>query len=114
MHDDFDEHLRAAFAKSERELRDESFVSATLERIERDRSRRAVTKFLVYALGVLVIGAASPFLIAGMVWLSGGLELAFSFTNRWLETTVGMAVAVACSLAVLATHARFARLSKRW
>jgi hypothetical protein len=114
MQDDFEKQLQTAFAKNERELRDESFVSATLERIERDRSRYAVTRFLAYALGVLVIGVASPFLIAGMAWLSNGLELAFFLANRWLETTLGMVVAVACSFAILATRARIARLSKRW
>ena len=100
--DDPDKDMRALFAESERDFADEPFVSATIARVEARHSRTVrVRVMLLKSAVVLGVAAASPLLIKGSSWLSGGLEDIFSSTGKLLDTPYGAAVAILCSLSIV-------------
>ena len=102
MQPEHDPQLQALFAKSAQDFRDEAFVRAAIQRIEARDSRRAIARGAFWVAGLVGVAFVSPFLIEGASWLSDGLDLAFSSTNRVLYTPVGTVCAIVLSVALFA------------
>ena len=102
MQPEHDSQLQALFAKNAQDFRDEAFVRAAIRRIETRDSRRAIARGVLWVAGLVGVAVISPFLIEGAAWLSDGLDLAFSSTNRVLYTPVGTVCAIVLSVTLFA------------
>jgi len=102
MQPEHDSQLQALFAKSGQDFRDDAFVRAAIQRIEARDTRRAIARGVIWFAGLGGVAIVSPFLIEGASWLSDGLDLAFSSTNRVLYTPVGTVCAIVLSVTLFA------------
>lgn len=101
MHDDWDKELEVLFRKSDAELPDEPFLAKTAERLRSTRLSRAAGRWALRVLAIAAAAAASPWLIDASIRLSAALEYVFGEADAFLETPVGMAIAVLCVLPVI-------------
>lgn len=104
--DGLDRDLQSLFRERGRHLEAEPFVSLTLKRIERDRSRRAFAGMLHRVCAVAVIAGLSPVLIRGSAWLSSVLRHLFDFGGKVLDTPRGMFLATLVVISILIGTAR--------
>ncbi len=104
MPDALDRDLQALFQDHTRDLHDDPFVGATLARIESQRSRRALGKLLLQAVGLIGLGLVSPLLIEGSAWLSSGLEALFALAGRLLRTPLGAFIALLGLIPFVVVH----------
>lgn len=100
---DFDPRLAEVFAREHTHLPAEPFATAALRAIAAERKRAAVTTRLLQAAALVTLIALSPLLIAGSVWASARLDELFASVSGWLASPLGLAAAVVCVLAALAT-----------
>jgi hypothetical protein len=97
-----DPGLEALFRRTSAEPADESFVAATMRRVEAAKTRRRIGRYLIEGAVLIGIVAASPWLIDGSVRLSDLLDMGLTRASDWLGTPAGMAIGVAIVAAVLA------------
>jgi hypothetical protein len=95
--EDPDHRLRALFERDSVQLVDAPFVNAFVERLAAARRRRALGKRLLLVAGIVAIVALSPWLIAGSIAMTNGLDALFSYTAGVLATPLGMVFAGVCA-----------------
>jgi hypothetical protein len=94
MQKDIDKDLLAIFRRTDRALPDEPFLLDATRQIEGIQSRKVLLRRLLLSLAIVSIAVASPWLIEGSVWLSGGLETVFSEVSKLLNSPFGMLLVV--------------------
>lgn len=98
MHEEIDNELRVAFRESEIDLPDEPFLSRSTELIRSARRRRSVVGWILRALVIVVVAAASPWLVGASVWFSDRLGTAFAAADAFFGTSLGMILVAVCTL----------------
>jgi hypothetical protein len=99
MRDELDKDLQSLFEERKGSLPEEPFLGNTLNLIKKKRRfGRAVMRGLVYALGIACCALASPFLIKGSMLLSGSLNVAVAAVDGFVNSSLGMSVAIVALL----------------
>jgi hypothetical protein len=102
--DPFDERLEARFQREHAHIEPEPFVRLTLDRVAAARARGAIIRRVLQGLALIGAIVASPWLIAGSVYVSAALDECFDLVSRWLATPAGMIGAALGAVVVVALH----------
>jgi hypothetical protein len=108
-----DPGLEALFRRTHAGRSDEAFVAATMRRVEAAKRQRRLGRRLAEAGVLIIVVAASPWLIDASVKLSSLLDAGFTIVAGWLATPAGMALAVAIVAAAAAFRPLLNRLARR-
>jgi uncharacterized membrane protein len=103
---EFDPTLAERFRAEHAHIADDSFVGATVKRVVAERARTKTVRRALQLAAVLVVIAASPWLIRGSVLVSEVLDQGFARASEWLArptviTIAAVAVAVALAYRLL-------------
>lgn len=97
------------FSEQHRDLAPEPFVAAVSLGVQHQRRRRQLVKSALLTFAVVIVIAASPWLIAASAYLSDLLDTAFALASDWLGTPLGAIVAL-----VVGGAAAFGYHRRRW
>lgn len=109
---DLDPALEALFRREHTHVAEQPFVAATLTLVAAERGRAAFARRALQAAALIVVIAASPWLIDGSALLSSSLDSLFARASAWLATPGGVAAAAVAAVAVVAVRARWRRAGR--
>ena len=104
-----DPGLEALFRRTHAERMDETFVAATMRRVEARKARLRLGRRLAEGALLIAIVVASPWLIDASAWLSSWLGAGLAVTSSWLATPAGAAIGVAIIAGFLVLRPLLAR-----
>ena len=108
-----DPGLEALFRRAQSQWSDETFVAATMRRVNAAKVQRRLGRRLAEAGVLIAVVAASPWFIAASVKLSSLIEAGIEIVSGWLATPAGLTLIVAIVAAGAASRPLVNRLASR-